>query len=184
MAGGLLALDCNTKRVGWAIGGPADTAPKLGSWSLFGTPDEDALARSCAVLYRSISDMCKLMHPRIVMYEAPFNPQDGAGHTNHQAIRGLLSLAAIAMAAGQNAGARTEPAHIQRWRKHFLGHGYPKDPKQAALDQCAAYSWTPKNDDEADAAGVWHFGMSLHFKGAALPCSPMFAPKLQMAASA
>jgi hypothetical protein len=175
MSGGLLALDMNTKRVGVCVGGEADTNPRLLSWQLFGTETEEDLARSCATLYRSISDLCKLMHPRIVMYEAPFNPQDGRGHTNHQAIRGLLSLAAIAMAAGRNAGARTEPANIQRWRKHFLGNGYPEAPKQAALDQCAAYGWTPKNHDEADAAGVWHFGMFTFFKPTALACTPMFA---------
>jgi hypothetical protein len=174
-SGGCLALDMNTRRVGLASGGEGDRRPFLTSIQLFGTECEDDLARSCAALYRNISDFCKLTHPAFVIYEAPFNPQDGRGNTNYNSIRGLISLAAIAMAAGQNSGARTVPANIQRWRKHFLGTAYPADPKQAALDQCAAYGWTPKNHDEADAGGVWHWGVSTHFKNAALPCSPMFA---------
>lgn len=171
----LLALDCNTKMVGWAAGGVDDCAPRLGTWHLFGTETEDDLARSCAALYRNIRDISKLIHPTVVIYEAPFNPQDGRGRTNNQAIRGLLSLAAICMAAGQNAGARTEPGHVQSWRRHFLGNGYPKDPKQCALDQCAAYGWAPKNHDEGDAAGIWHWGMFTYFKPTALACTPLFA---------
>lgn len=180
-SGGLLTLDLNTKRCGVAAGCETDSAPCLLSWQLFGTETEDDLARSCAVLYRNISDLAKVIHPRVGLYEAPLNPDDLRGNTNYNAMRGLISLAAVAMAALQNAGARTYPARVQRWRKHFLGHGFPTDPKQAAMDQCAAYGWAPKNHDEADAGGIWHWGMFTYFKNDVVPCSPLFTPQLQMA---
>lgn len=171
----LLSLDLNTKRCGLGFGGPQDGSPRLGTWQLFGTADEDALARSCAALYRSISDLCKLIHPQFVYYEAPFNPQDARGHTNHQAVRGLLSLAAVAMAAGRNAGAMTYPAHVQSWRKSFCGHGRPENPKQATIARCNLLGWSVANDDEADAAGVWAYGMSIRFPKWAPKATPLFS---------
>ncbi len=171
----LFALDLNSHRCGWAIGGPADGCPRVGSWKLYGTETEDDLARSCAALYTSIAQMAKLLHPRFVYYEAPFNAQDGRGHTNAKAIRSGLSLAAIAMAAGRNARALTAPGHVQSWRKHFCGEGRPKDPKQATINRCRILGWTVANDDEADAAGLWSFGMAKHYPQWSPRSTPLFA---------
>lgn len=170
----VIALDLNSKRCGVACGGERDGAPRCYSWPLFGMASEDDMARSWAVLYTSISDLCKVIHPRFVYYEAPFNPQDGKGHTNAQAIRSGLSLAAIAMAAGRNSGAVTKPGHTQSWRKTFVGQGRPADPKEATLARCRLLGWKVNNHDEADAAGLWAHAMSLHFPKWAPKSTPLF----------
>lgn len=170
----ILALDLNSKQCGIACGGERDGAPRCMSWTLFGTATEDDLARSLATLYTSISSLCKLLHPQFVYYEAPFNPQDAKGHTNAQSIRSGLSLAAIAMAAGQNAGAITKPGHTQSWRKTFVGHGRPENPKQVTMDRCKLLGWSIKNEDEADAAGLWAHAMSINYPTWAPKATPLF----------
>lgn len=170
----LLALDINSRRVGWAIGGPADPRPRLSAWSLYGCQTEDDLARSCAALYRSISDLSKFIKPRFVYYEAPFNPQGAERQSNAHTVRGLLSLAAVAMAAGVNAGAITKPVHVATWRKHFCGQGRPENPKRATMDRCRLLGWDVKNDDEADAAGVWAFAMAMEYPQWAPNSTPLF----------
>lgn len=173
----LLSLDINSKRVGYGVGGPADPRPRLNTWSLFGCQTEDDLARSCAALYRSISDLSKFIHPAFVYYEAPFNPQGADRQSNAHTVRGLLSLAAVAMAAGRNAGAQTKPVHVATWRKHFCGQGRPEDPKRVTMDRCRLLGWDVKNDDEGDAAGVWAFGMSLEYPKWSPNSTPLFAER-------
>lgn len=155
----ILALDINSKSTGAAFGGPGDAMPRTLTWKLYGCADEQDLARSGASLYRAITEISRIIKPRWLYYEAPFNPQDGRGHTNHQAVRALLSLAAVAMAAGLNSGAQIRPVHVQTWRKHFLGHGRPEDPKAVTMKRCELLGWSVANHDEADSAGIWCFAM-------------------------
>lgn len=175
MAGGVLALDLNSKNCGVACGGESDGSPRCMSWQLFGTETEDDLARSLATLYASIANLCKVLRPQYLYYEAPFMPHEGSGHTNARAIRSGLSLAAIAMAAGRNAGAITKPGHTQSWRKTFIGHGRPESPKEATIARCNLLGWKVANHDEADAAGLWCHAMSLHFPKWAPRATPLFA---------
>lgn len=174
----IIALDLNSKRCGVACGGERDGAPRCLSWQLFGTATEEDLARSLATLYTSVSELCKLLHPKFLFYEAPFMPHEGSGHTNAQAIRSGLSLAAIAMAAGRNAGAITKPGHTQSWRKTFVGSGRPENPKEATLARCKLLGWSVKNDDEADAAGLWAHAMSLNYPHWAPKATPLFGRKV------
>ena len=45
---------------------------------------------------------------------------------------------------------------ISTWRKMFLGHGRPKDPKPLAIKTCQTLGWKIDGDDNrADACGVW-----------------------------
>lgn len=168
----LFALDLNPTRCGWAVGGPADSRPRSGSWKLFGTETEADLARSCRALYNSISDLGKLLHPNIVYYEAPFD--NHRGNTNHRSARGQFSVAAIAMAAGLNAGAQVVPVQVQSWRKTFCGHGRPEDPKAATMARCRLFGWEVDNHDEADAVGIWVHAMSLRYASWAPRATPLF----------
>lgn len=172
----LLALDINSKMVGFCFGGPSDSKPRGGSWRLSGCHDDDRLNRSCGALYTSISEFSKLIHPTIVAIEAPFNPQaKETGETTHQTVINLFRLEAVARAAGQNAGARVIPVHVQSWRKTFCGNGRPENPKQATQERCRLFGWKFENEDEADAIGVWVHGMSLHFPTWAPRATPLFA---------
>jgi Holliday junction resolvasome RuvABC endonuclease subunit len=173
----LLALDINTRRTGFAFGGETDGAPRVGHWKLYGCHEDVDLTRSAAALYNSISDLCKLIHPRFVILEAPFNPALNEGRSNHQSVMGLFSLAAIASAAGHNAGATVSRAHVQTWRKSFTGHGRPQNPKAVTQARCALLGWSVANEDEADAAGVWCWGMSMKYPKWAPRGTPLFADK-------
>ena len=56
---------------------------------------------------------------------------------------------------------------ISTWRKHFIGAGRaPKGEasgwcKRQAQSRCRALGWGDLSDDEAEAAGIWDYGMSL-----------------------
>lgn len=170
----VLALDLNTVRCGYAFGGEADGAPRTGSWPFFGIQSEDDLRRTLGALAQSITELCRLIRPTYAYYEAPIqNPAWGS--TNANAMRGTYSVVAVAMAMCSNAGAITKPAHINSWRKTFLGHAYPDDPKAATMARCKLLGWPIKNDDEADAAGIWCWGMSNNYPRWAPKGTPLFA---------
>ena len=157
----LLALDINSKRVGYAFGDQETSHPRTGSWALAGCENEDDLQRSCGYLLESILALSKVIHPTVIVYEAPFAPQNGRGSAN--VVRALFSLSGVAMGAGATLQARLLSAHVATWRKAFTGHGFPKNPKTATIEACHARGWEPQNHDAADAAGVWFWGMCACF---------------------
>ena len=173
----LLALDINSRATGFAFGDEKSSFPRSGTWTTPGCSDDDKLNRTVAALYNSISEISKLIHPQIVLFEAPFNPQSKEkGETTHQAVVNLFRLEAVARTAGMNAGARiVKPIAVQTWRKTFCGHGRPENPKEATQARCRLLGWKFNTEDEADAIGLWAHGMSAHFPRWAPKSTPLFA---------
>lgn len=164
----LLSLDINSARTGYAFGGPSDGAPRVGVWHLPGGED---LPRAAAGLYNAICELSKLLHPKIVIIEAPLQ----MGNRSARTALVLIALYGAACAAGNNAGARVIPAHVATWRKHFVDKGYPQDAKDAVAERCRVLGWSVDNHDEADAAGLWSWGMATNYRQWAPRSTPMFA---------
>lgn len=164
--GGLIALDVNSRRTGVAFGNPDSPSPKCLTWALPGCKDDRSADRSFAGLYNSVTELAAMVNPTIVAIEAPFNPQareEGELQSSHHTVIPLFQLVACARAAAHNAGARVVLGHVQSWRKAFCGHGRPKDPKGATMERCRLLKWDVKNEDEADAAGLWYWAMGTNF---------------------
>ena len=159
---GVIALDLNTKSCGVAYGKFDWAAPKLTTWALPGSGDEGALTLAYGRLYASIVGIADLVCPAWVAIEAPFFFKDD-GKSNAHTLAVLHGLTCVARAAGVNCGAKVNMVAVSTWRKHFTGHGRPKDPKGATLHMCKILGWSPQNDDEGDAAGLWAYEMALRY---------------------
>lgn len=164
----LLSCDVNSNRTGYMFGGPSDGAPRGGVWKM---PGGDDLPRACAALYNSISELSKLIHPKIVVIEAPLQ----MGHRSARTALVLISLYGAACAAGNNAGARVIPANVATWRKHFVNQGFPDNAKDAVAERCRILGWSVDNHDEADAAGIWSWGMATNFPKWSPKSTPLFS---------
>lgn len=173
----LLSLDINSRATGFAFGDEKSSCPRGGTWSTPGCADDDRMNRTLAALYNSISELSKVIHPQIVLFEAPFNPQaKEKGETTHQTVVNLFRLEAVARTAGVNTGARiVKPIAVQTWRKTFTGHGRPENPKEATQARCRLLGWKYGSEDEADAIGLWAHGMSVYFPRWAPKATPLFS---------
>lgn len=169
MGGGLLALDISQRRTGYAFGLDEHApAPRVSAWR---GGDHGDVPRSCADLAQSVAQICGIAHPAVCVIEAPLQI---AGRSAHTAFL-LTTLYGAAAGAAHAAGCRVYPAHVQTWRKHFVGHGRPQDPKRAVIERCKLIGWEPANDDQADAMGLWHWGMSTYFRHWRQVGTPLFA---------
>lgn len=164
----LLALDI-AQATGWARGGANDGAPFTGTWTLHGL-DDWGLDRSLATLHETVREFCRCHSVEIVAIEAPMMPP---GRSSHTAL-GLISLVAVARCAAQRHGARIMLGNVSTVRKHFVGQGFPDNPKQAVMDRCKLLNWPVADDNAADAAALWCWAMSKSYPRWAPKGTPMF----------
>jgi len=171
MADGGIALDINGSRVGVTIG-DVDTHPRHMSWHLYGGEDEPALTRSCGVLYASVSELCKVLRPKILAIEALLTME---GRNPRTALI-LFQLTGAARAAGHNAGARVIFGHLSTVRKHFCGRGNlnSAEAEAAIAERCRLLGWTPANHDEGDSAALFSWAMATNFPRWSPKSTPLF----------
>ncbi len=170
--GGLLALDISPKRTGYAFAlDERAPAPRASSWT---GGDHGDIPRSCAEIAQSVAQLCGLIKPAVCVIEAPLQIAHGGFSSGHIVLL-LTSMFGAAAGSAHAAGCRVYPANVQTWRKHFVGAARPQNPKRVTIDRCKLIGWEPKNDDEADAMGLWHYGMSVYFKHWRQVGTPMFA---------
>lgn len=164
----LLGLDIATK-TGFAFGGTADGAPRTGVWRLPGL-DANTIDRSLSALHESVRQLCGAAGVEIVAIEAPLQIDSRSART----ALGLISLCAVARAAAHRHGAQVRMVHVQSVRKHFVGNGRPANPKQAVMDRCDLLGWKFEDDNAADAAAVWAYGMSVSYPKWSPRGTPLF----------
>jgi len=170
----ILSLDVNSEQTGFAFGGPDDSVPRGGVWQLPGGKD---LPRACAVLHSSVAGLAGLIHPKVIVIEAPLNRSDRF----HSARSNLVTMAlyGAALAAGSRAGAVCKDANVQTWRAHFLGKGKGNLPgeeaKAMAMHLCnKVFGWTSATHDEAEAKGIWAWAMATHYPKWSPKSTPLF----------
>ena len=150
----ILALDLSKKGTGVAIGDASE--PPRSFVASFSGATRGHVGASFAKWLR---DLLIVEKPDLVVFEAPLMRAAAKGSADSMRLLIGLSFQTEVMCAIREVP--VAQAHVATWRKHFLGHGYPNDPKQAALNMCAMLGWeTGGSHDRADACGVW---ASAHF---------------------
>lgn len=90
------------------------------------------------------------------VYEAPHVGGSGGGIImNENTTIALIGMAFSVEVIGASLRIPVKRGHVGTWRKHFLGHGRPENPKQAALDRCRLLGWKVDGVDAAEAAGLF-----------------------------
>ncbi len=147
----ILALDISKKATGVAIG-DGDGPPRTLTQG-FNADRPGAVGLAYAKWLRAL---LVEERPALVALEAALvlhGPRAGT------AIMLLLQgLAYTTTVVCEGVGVPYETVAIMTWRKMFLGHGRPDNPKRAAIDACYKLHWDVEGDDnQADACGVWAF---------------------------
>lgn len=152
----LVGLDISQENTGWAVGDEKSPGPLTGAWHL--PQGEHNIWRATAALRLSIASLIKAHKITSFWVEAAWMRVDD----KHSAYVAKLafSLQAVAFEAAWANGVRDlHEVAAPTWRKTFIGHGFPENPKQAARDKCDHFGWTYGSEDEAEACGVWFHGM-------------------------
>jgi crossover junction endodeoxyribonuclease RuvC len=141
----ILALDLAT-RCGWACGAPG-TEPTYGTKVLPSTGED--IGRFAGAFNEWLLDMMTLEDPGVVVFEAPVL----AGTTSLATARKLYGLAWHTEFCCQMRQVRVMEHHLQSVKKFFAGSGRAsKDDMIAAAHR---QGWAPKDDNAADALGLW-----------------------------
>lgn len=179
----VLALDCS-RTTGFAHDGPNEGAPITGIWRL--PPlDPDNCGRAFAELFVRIEDTIKLVGIDCVVFEAPLPVNahvHGSARKDPDLAYALLGLAVISETMpevlrlrGTHPNIEVFSAHIQTVRRHFVGCGYPQDPKIVVKRMCRTLGWPVIDDNAADAAAVWCYAKSIKDPKWAPNGTPLFA---------
>lgn len=151
----ILALDLSKRSTGWAIG-YGNGFPLARSVSFTPSNRGGVFAQYMAWL----RDRLLTNDPDLVVYEAPIMSARAKGSTDTLMI--LMGMAAITEAVCSMKAVTVVSVAVPTWRKAFLGHGFPYDPKAEAKQMCGLLRWEISNTDESDACGVWAWGHLNH----------------------
>lgn len=151
VVGGLdIARSC-----GYAAGPDSAPAPdQVGVWRLPAFDDE-TFPRACGGLYAAVNQLVKVRGITYMAIEAALMIDRKSAHTE----RCLMKLNGAAIAGAANAGATVGIVAPDTWRKAFLGHGYPPDPKDACIKMWKSLGVIIDQHDAAEAGGVWFWGV-------------------------
>ena len=147
----VLALDLAT-HFGWACGAASDERPLSGHMKL--PSDPTGLGQMASAYHDWLCQIRKQHEVDLIVFEAPIN---GMGMTNMRAqmiLKGLIwhtEFVAFRM--------KTQVVQVNNgtWKKHLCGSGKVSKkikpyPVIAALDRMG---YAIKDDNEADAIGIW-----------------------------
>lgn len=141
----ILALDIATA-TGWARGLSA-SIPELGTFSIkkYANPPGQGFA-----LYRIwLNKMLDQHSFDVVAFEAPIL----RAQTTISTTRRLQGLAAITEMVCHERGVKCVEEHLQTIKKTLTGNGRAKKPEM--IRAAKARGMSPRNDNEADAFGLW-----------------------------
>lgn len=158
----ILALDLAT-RLGWACGAP-DSEPTYGTKVLPSTGED--IGRFAYAYNEWLTDTLTLEDPALVVFEAPIL----AGKTTPSTARKLMGLAWHTEFVCNIRGVRYMEHHLQSVKKFFTGNG--RAEKHEMIAAAERQGWHPKDDNAADALGLW--ACAVHEK------APQFADRFKM----
>ena len=152
----ILALDISKAATGVAIG-DGDGPPRTLTQG-FTADRPGAVGASYA---KWLDELLRREKPDLVTLEAALVL---IGKRSGTAVMLLLQgLAYTTTVVCESVGVRYETISIMTWRKMFLGHGRPENPKQVCIDACYRLGWDVEGDDnQADACGVWAYAHFHH----------------------
>lgn len=145
----VLALDLAT-RTGWAVG-QIEGEPVYGTHLL---PETGSDIGSFLLAFDQwLHDMLTVHAPTLVVFEAPIL----AGRTQLATVRKLACLAGHTEFVCAGRQTRRMEADLQTVKKFFAGHG--RADKAAMIAMARRYGWFPKDDNAADALGLWSYAV-------------------------
>lgn len=150
-----LALDLALE-TGWAFGDSIASAHS-GLWRLPGYSD-DKIDATLGSIYSAVNTICRGNEITLLIIEAALrgvkkkNARDVWTPTSAHGDRCLTMLNAAARAGAANGGVRKVMVVAPcTWRKSVLGNGFPKNPKDKAMDYCRMIGRRPEEHNEAEA---------------------------------
>lgn len=156
MAPRVLALDV-ASCTGWAADRPSGgDRPVCGAFKV--RAEGEDLGGAFCDFEEQLEGLIALHVPTVLAFEAPLvfgGPGGSTRQTNHQTVRVLFGLAAIAELVGTRRGLDVYELHIQSVRKHFVGRG--RAQKADVLQRCRLLGWDPPGMDAADACACWDY---------------------------
>ncbi len=152
----ILALDISKAGTGVAVG--EATEPPRSFVVSFSGATQGQVWWSYGIWLR---EQMAVEKPDLVAFEAPiYGRKIQSSAPTTILLRGMACVTEM-LCTGRNVRVVSVPTST--WRKHFLGHGFPHDPKQAALNQCGLLGWdVGGSHDRADACGVWAWAHFTH----------------------
>lgn len=167
----ILACDPSTTRFGIAIGGEADGAPRT---MVLKGPGADEMRFDAFLLsvFETISSLASLSRATRCVMEAPLMLNDRSAHT----AMALIQLTGAVRTAAAKAGCINTLVAVSTVRKHFVQRGNMKsvEAKRAVMDRCRLLGWQVEDDNAADSAAVWSWGMSTFFPRWSPKSTPLF----------
>ena len=152
----IAAFDISKRSTGVACG-DADGPPR--SWvAHFDKPTAGGVG---AAFSRFAQGVIKDNDAEVIVYEQALLVADrnASASTTRLLVGMTFALETVAHVAGVPIYAVAQ----QTWRKVFLGHGRPQNPKETCIRMCASLGWSVDHDDNrADACGVWAWGQHEH----------------------
>lgn len=158
-----IALDLATQ-CGYAIGAPGET-PIHGSASLRSSSTH-AGAKMC-VLIDWLAPHIEEHRPVRIIYEAPLlmmpKSDDRGSGGNAATMENLIGMAKMVDMLACRWDVPVVKTASSTVRKFFVGHGRPKDPKMAVVNECIRRGWNPRDDNDADALATLAYAHDLYF---------------------
>lgn len=153
----IVAFDTSTRRTGWVRGEPGG-AVRIGSFGVREAARDN--------LGRLVAEWAEVAWPLIegcshVYFEAPIQPH---GHTNFSAQRKLYALTAHVEFLAYHAQADCVEVDQSTHKKLIYDHGGGKPIN--AVEYANAWGMPARNEDEADACGVYLHALKTEFPAA------------------
>lgn len=183
----LLSLDLAT-RLGWAAGDVMEGEPMWGSHRLPSTGEDIGTFLKAYHLW--LIAKLKEVEPALVLMEAPM---PGGGKTNMSTIAKLWNLCGHTEFVCAMKGIRCLQASVNEWRPAFVGPGKGRisKPKTVAerlnypvIQACRQRGWMLEDDNEADALGLWVYGVRFVAPGHETRFDPLSRGALNQGAAA
>jgi crossover junction endodeoxyribonuclease RuvC len=140
------ALDLST-HTGWAFG-PSDGEPAFGTLDLPKTGDD--VGRFILAFDEWIRAMVAVETPEVLVFEAPIMTR---GKTTLATARKLMGLASHVEFVCAQLSIRCSESNIGSIKLFFAGSG--RADKSDMISVAHRYGWKARNDNEADALGLW-----------------------------
>lgn len=161
-SGVILCLDIASV-VGWAHAARA-APPSYGSQRMGarGCDPED-----CGIaLERWLREKLDEVDPEFFIFEAPLA---GFGRGGAEVPYRLTGMAYLAAVTAKKRGVKIFKVEVSTTCKFFTGKGrWPssKDKKNAVIQKCREYGWSPADDNAGDALAILSYAQSIIHKGA------------------
>ena len=122
-----------------------------------------------------MSRIIKQYSPALIVLEAPLKIPG----TKSDVEMMLMGLRGCVMGVAHRHHIPFDQHSVQTIRKHFIGTAKlkRKEAKLATIARCKQLGWGPKNDDEADAAALWHYACCLTSRSYSISQTPLFGGK-------